>query len=667
MCGIAGIIKRKPSNQPLNKYIEKMTQTMAHRGPDDEGYLLSGSEQIYTCGGNDTFQQAWGNTLPWFCENRVSEMTEPVNLAFGHRRLSVIDTTANGHQPMCSPDQRYWIVLNGEIYNYIEIRNELLALGHSFIGNSDTEVLLHAYQTWSSGCLNKLDGMWSFVIYDRFEKTLFGSRDRTGVKPLYYFLDEAYLCFASEPKALLSLPFIHREVDTEALAAYFMLDRIDFEGKTLYSQIKELQPAHCFTYDLKTHQFAIEKYYSLSFNKHFGKFNSHTAQGYISETRNHLFDSVEKRLRSDIPVGFCLSGGIDSTAIVSMARELLMQGKAGSLPDGQIIAFTAVNDDKITDERAWAEKVVQKSGIKWVKTTCEANGLLARLPEIIKYQDAPLISTTTYAQFKTMESVAEHGIRVVIDGQGGDELFAGYVPFYTAQYLDFIRNGQFGKWFHEIGHQHNSPYSLKLFGSALLKMAFEKGLPQSVKSNLAMRFKPELPYLFPEVIEPFRNHLPLSRILSTKGINELLAEYYSGPFLKNLLRWEDRCSMRFSVESRTPMADDVHLAEYVFNLPGSYKIHEGWSKYLLRQSMKDIMPAEITLRTDKKGFSTPESKWLQQINRQMFEQINQLPDPIGLIDRKKLLIDWDAIFSQNNMNLHLLTFKYLNYLIWVNQ
>jgi asparagine synthase (glutamine-hydrolysing) len=330
----------------------------------------------------------------------------------------------------------------------------------------------------------------------------------------------------------------------------------------------------------------------------------------------------------------------------------------------RLTAFTAVNSEKAADESKWAKKVVDKYGMKWIKAECTSNNLIELLPEIIYYQDAPLVSTSTYAQFKVMEAAKEQKIQVLIDGQGGDELFGGYPPFYTSLYLELIRNARFSHLINEINYLKNSSFSLGIFSFSSIKILNEAFVPNFIRPFWAGIIRPEAKYFEGNFWKEHSQSMTLSKEYTAQPLNELLAEYFSGYYLKNLLRWEDRCSMRFSIESRTPFSDDLPLIEKCFSIPSIFKIHDGWNKSLLRNSMTGILPNEIQFRSDKMGFTTPQNIWLQESNAIMKKMIAQLPDKSNFVNKDKLLKNWKIIYSDRNEKLKSFTFRYLNYLLW---
>ena len=438
MCGIAGIVNINKIEAPFHLYIEQMTDAIKHRGPDDAGFFIhSHTNEFIIAGNDDTASKTWDSNYLYTPKQHIKNAHLNCKIAFGHRRLSVIDVSAAGHQPMCNTNQDIWLVLNGEIYNYIELRSELELLGCRFITQSDTEVLLMAYEIWGSNCLLKLNGMWSFVLFDKRKNIIFGSRDRTGVKPLYYFHNKSVFCFASEIKALCAIPIVETGIHEQSAFNHLVFSEVERNGETFFENIFELAPSQFFTFDLASNSLEKQTYFTLNVNSKLEAFSYSNNKQYVEHIKHLSFEAVRKRLRSDIPLGFCLSGGIDSSSIVCMADELRKKNNIAGIGD-RLIAFTAINNVTATDEAVWAEKVVSKLGIEWVKAECTAADLIQQLPQMVYYQDSPLVSTSTYAQYKVMEAASQRNIQVLIDGQGGDELFAGYVPFYTALYLNFI-------------------------------------------------------------------------------------------------------------------------------------------------------------------------------------------------------------------------------------
>ncbi|MDP4267242.1 MAG: asparagine synthase (glutamine-hydrolyzing) [Bacteroidota bacterium] len=663
MCGITGIIKLNNIDLDLAFTVKKMTDCIKHRGPDDEGFVFPDNNPAIVAFGKDTIAEARNREFKYSPDKNIDEINPDSRVALGHRRLSIIDLSPIAHLPMCCNDENIWITYNGEIYNYIELRNELSALGYRFKTSGDTEVLINAYKEWGKDCLNKLNGMWAFVIYDKQKNLIFGSRDRFGVKPFYYYKDDKILAFASEHKALLKIACLNTGVNQKAVFKHLFMSQVEQFDQGFFENIYELQPSHFFTLDLNSNNFEVKRYYTLKVN-YSDIFDESKTKDYVSNIQNLILNSISLRLRSDVPVGFCLSGGLDSSTIVSAAYNINKEKALPKFSSG-LNVFTAINESHEFDEREWAEKVVNDFSLIWHKVQCSHCDLLDLLPSIIYHQDIPLLGTSTFAQNKVMKFASETGIKILLDGQGGDELFCGYVPFYISQYFDLIRKLKFGLLSSEMKNIGNSPTNFNLIIKGFIKSAVDIFIPNAIYHSLIRNTKNYLQYSNPDFWVTNSEDANFSGDYKLQGLNESLNHYFTGNYLKNLLRWEDRCSMQYSIESRTPFADDINLIEYVFNIPGTYKIQKGWSKYLLRESMSKYLPSTITYRKDKLGFSTPQQRWLQEINQSMKLIICETEDKDHFINKHKVLKEWDNVFSNNKLSKTQDFFwRYMNYLIW---
>lgn len=583
MCGIAGIVwnqERYKEKEMFNRVIKDLTNALLHRGPDDEGFFFD------------------------------------KNLAFGHRRLAIIDLTESGHQPMLysGKNGQYVITYNGEIYNYIELKNELKRDGYVFNSNTDTEVILASYDKWGFDCLEKFNGMWSFVIYDKGRKILFGSRDRFGVKPLYYYFQDDIFSFASEIKALLKLPFYKPQINEKAVFKYFVFGADEELNESFFKKIYSLQPSHAFTFDLESFKLKVWQYYRINYNTEYERFDQRKLQRYCGDIRRLIFDAVEIRLRSNVPVGSCLSGGLDSSTIVCVVNQILKTKKVDSIGERQK-AFTASYKNENIDESNWASIVVKHTGASWFQTFPTSKELMDDLEDLIYYQEIPFGSTSIYAQYRVMKLARENGIKVLLDGQGGDELFAGYTVLYPSFFYELIRK-DIKQLIIELRSIKNSPLSAShiqnialFFGAKVLSKYLGENVINYIARNTTFKI---LDLLQDDFLEQNRYEIKSIAGNLPESLNENLFELATGAGLRSLLKYEDRNSMRFSIEARTPFSDDINLIEYVFSIPSSYKIHNGWSKFLLRNSMKGILPDQITHRKDKIGFATPEAIWLKE-------------------------------------------------------
>ena len=554
MCGICGIIEFKNKKADALQ-VRLMMQAMKHRGPDDEGVF---SEE---------------------------------NVALGFVRLSIIDLSPAGHQPMFSSDNRYVVVYNGEIYNYLELREELKVSGHVFKTNTDTEVLLAAYTEWGAKCLDRFNGMWAFVIYDRTEKTIFASRDRFGIKPFYYYFDDERLIFASEIPPILKAWNQRIEADQQVIFDYLVFNRTDQTEATFFKGIKKLQHGHnllinsCPEPNVAS-RMSPAKWYDLRSNL---KQPFKTPQEY----KEALSESVGLRLRSDVPVGVCLSGGIDSSSIVSTL--LKDHGKQ------DLNTFSAVYEKGQNGDESDFIGTYKDEVFRMFFTHPTAGTLEKDLAGYIRAQTEPLPTTGPYAQFKVMELARQHVV-VTLDGQGADEQLAGYHYFFGFFFKDLLRSGKIVKLTDEIIHYmmiHHSWYGLK----SMLYFLLPKGLRTRARIN-------QKGYLNRSFINEFKTSNRISgNLYGSVSLHEALIDHFEFK-LEHLLKWEDRNSMWFSVESRVPFLD-YRLVERTLSLPATDVIRKGMTKHFLREAMKSIVPEKIRLRMDKVGFETPEAEWFR--------------------------------------------------------
>lgn len=546
MCGITGIVNFKSQNVQKSN-IDTMMAQMKHRGPDDEGT---------------------------FIENSVG---------FGFVRLSILDLSPAGHQPMFSHDERYVIIFNGEVYNYIEIREELKHK-FTFKSGSDTEVILAAYQEWGEACLERFNGMFALAIYDRETSNLFAARDRFGIKPFYYYLDENQFIFASEIKSILPL-LDKNEPNDKIIFDYLLFNRTDHSEETFFKGIKKMN--HGSYIKISNNELVEAKWYNLA--DKIGVEKSITPKEY----RELFKDSIRLRLRADVPVGVSLSGGIDSSCIVSSVISDF------ELKD--LNTFSAVyGKNEKSDE---SEFIDEYKGI--VKNmffiTPDSDSFFNDFDSFIDAHNEPVPDIGPYAQFKVMELASDH-VTVTLDGQGADEQLAGYHYFYGSYYLELIKKMKLLKLVKEnffYLKKHSSLNSIRFFIYYLL--------PSSVQNRLGSQ-------KFPSIDKEFFNRFKKSsdvnqKLYNPKNLNELLFQHFEFK-LEHLLRWEDLNSMHFSIESRVPFLDH-RLVEATLSSPSNQKIHKGETKHILRKAMEDILPSKIANRKDKKGFSNPREKWFR--------------------------------------------------------
>jgi asparagine synthase (glutamine-hydrolysing) len=645
MCGIAGIAFLERKNTSIKEAVYSMSRTIAHRGPDDEGFALFNEKQVHVLGSSHTQQRVFDAGLFFTPKERIETADSGHSfVALAHRRLSILDLSPSGHQPMCRKQSDNWITFNGEIYNYIEIRKELEQAGFTFETQSDTEVILAAYEKWGTDCVKKFNGMWSFVIFDRQKNQLFASRDRFGVKPFYYYFKDGIFCFASEQKAICQLPFVETSINKKAVYDFLAYNEEEYEEEGFFKNILELFPSTNLLLDLHTKELKKESYYSLEIQSAFEDFSESQYRQYIQETKNLFMDSIRLRLRSDVPVGCCLSGGIDSSAIAGAMN--ILQGNEG------LHLFSAVFPHESIDESKWAKLVAGSTKSTWHTITPDGNKLFDELQNLVYCQDIPLWSTSTYAQFKVMELVKQNNIKVVLDGQGGDELFAGYTPYFSYYWNEIAANKSGAAAIKELQKKGKLSKEAVFWLKENAKkkdrglLAGLKNLKRQQKSYLSKKFAGDYG----------------KRVESPKAntLNEILQQEFVNTRLKLYLKCEDRCGMWHSVESRTPFADDLPMIENTFKIAGSYKLHNGVSKSLLRDATKELLPKAIYERKDKMGYVTPNNKWLSENKSKIKELLHK--DLGEYIDLKKLHATIDQLSDKQHEQT--IVFKALTFSVW---
>ena len=566
MCGIAGICRADQRPVQLSQ-LEAMAELLRHRGPDDQGIYQKG----------------------------------PAGLAF--RRLAILDLSPAGHQPMTNEDGTLWLVFNGEIYNYRSLVTELEAAGHAFRSRSDTEAILHAYEQWGQDCVQHFNGMFAFALWDERRQQLFAARDRFGIKPFYYHANGERFIFASEIKALFADAATPRRVNDERLTDYLVYGYLDHTAETLFADIRQLPPAHRLV--LRQGQMHIQRYWDLDPAQRLDDLSDQAASARLHEL---FFDSVRLHLQSDVPLGTCLSGGLDSSAIVcATARLLDADGVDRAMIGERQRTFTASFEDPAFDERRFAREVIAQTGAQPFFAFPQAEALNELLPDLIWHQEEPFGSTSIVAQWYVMQLAGQQGIKVMLDGQGSDEIFAGYHPFFSGLWANQLRRADFAGLSRELEGfrgRHGAPPRILLTGALGLclpaawrgRIQRSRGRTQPAWLGQALADR-ERPWL--EMPAPYRD--PLRR---------QMYQYLTTLHLPSLLHYEDRNSMAFSIEARVPFLDH-RLVEFAFALPARFMLRAGETKWLLRQALADVLPPAIAQRQDKMAFGTPEAAWLR--------------------------------------------------------
>src|SRR6476620_8171896 len=561
MCGIAGIVSHNKGLVSQER-ITAATATLIHRGPEHEGYYIN----------------------------------EEQTIALGHRRLSIIDLSPGASQPLHYAD-RYHIVFNGEIYNYIELKKQLADKGFTFNTDSDTEVILAAYAAFGKKCVHEFDGAFSFAIWDEKTSELFAARDRFGEKPFFFYYDGEQLAFASEMKALWKMG-IEKDVNRTMLYNFLSIDYTTNPGdpaETFYNNIYKLPAASSLNYSLEKKELQTEKYWNLYPNVN----EEVKVKDAIDQFTSLLTESVRKRLRSDVAIGTSLSGGLDSSSIVSICEEWVTNQYTHK-------CFTACFPGFEKDERSYAQTVAAQFGLQHYLSSFEDSEIPGLMDKVMEHQEEPFSSASPLVQYKVYQLAKQQGVTVLLDGQGADEILGGYHKYYKWYWLELFRQGELGN-----SGELKAAKSLGIKDTLGIKEKIAAYFPE-LSMSLLQSQKAKHSWHQPDLDEDFAFSNKRNLYYSTPALLDLNSALYFNTFmhgLEELLRLADRNSMAHSVEVRLPFLNH-QLVEFLFTLPSDFKINQGWTKWILRKSMEPKLPSAITWRKDKVGLEPPQQQWM---------------------------------------------------------
>jgi asparagine synthase (glutamine-hydrolysing) len=604
MCGIFGIASNTTRGIDP-EFLWFGTHRVRHRGPNDWGFV-----SLVPAGKQSRPSLQWR----FWGERRQAHS---YRLGLGSRRLNILDLSKAGSQPMNLPGTDTWIVFNGEIYNFLELRAELSA-EYQFISKADTEVLLAAYNKWGSNCLARLNGMFAFAIWDGARRRLFLARDRFGEKPLYYSYDRDRFIFGSELKQFLEDREFSREIDLSALADFLLLSLQDHDERTFLRNVKQLPPAHFLEWISDTGELRGPFRYWIP--EIAADLDTSRDREFQQKFPALLQDSIRLRLRSDVPVGICLSGGLDSTTICTLASSQM------HAPDS-LSAYTMAFPGTSEDESVPAAQVAALAKVRQVSATMDASSLWSNLHEFVSLQDGPTGGASNLASWQVFQAARADGCIVLLNGQGGDELFAGYDKFFFFWFQNLLTHG------HWMRFAENMACYLQMNG--LSKWNFAEGrryFPQFLRKRVLGMWQFSLP--------EFRQHAT-ERIENGKGssLNQRLWLDLSRFSLPCLLHWEDRNSMAVGTEARLPFLDH-RLVEAVLSTSAYTKLKSGYTKYALRDAMSHVLPPEICWQKQKHGFDTPARKWFKNdLAHQMEELLSKRAAPLENFLNTRLLAE----------------------------
>jgi asparagine synthase (glutamine-hydrolysing) len=628
MCGLFTVVNN--GNEKFN--IIEHLECIEHRGPDDFGW-------VNWADGHGEYSK----------ENKVISG----DLIQGHTRLSILDLSPLGWQPMKSDCERFSLVYNGEIYNFIELREELVNLGVKFNSHSDTEVLLKGLIQWQEALLPKLRGMFAFTFFDSLKKEVIIARDFFGIKPLFYAELVNGIAFSSEVQQLLLCAGVSSQEDNQMVYEYLINGASEHSGQSMYKDIKHFPAASYAKVRIGTNEkLSFKKYWQIDLTKAIKP----TFEEATKKVRELFLESVKLHMRSDVPLGAALSGGIDSSAIVCAVRHLY--------PQQELHTFSFIADDKKLSEEKWIDIVNKHVNAKVHKITATKEELVKDLDDLINTQGEPFGSTSIYAQYRVFKKANEQGITVMLDGQGADEMLAGYVLFQSTVLAKLIKQIRFFEAynFFRSCSQNTSSTSKYLFQTTVYEL-----MPAWL-GKIAKKFflkQKRIAWLSHDWVDTeVDDSKRYKRKKNTKvPLKAHLKSNLCDFGIPHLLRYEDRDSMRWSIESRVPFLH-VDLVEYLYSLPEEYLLNKnGVSKYIFREAMRGIVPDVILDRKDKVGFATPEKEWLTKMGDWVNDKLNSSHD-ITMLDHQELKREWQSVIK-GEVAFDFRCWRWLNLITWL--
>ena len=564
MCGISGIVNTDGSVVSKNE-IEQMNELISHRGPDGEGY---------------------------YCYK---------NLALGHKRLSIIDLSERGKQPMHYLDELV-ITYNGEIYNYIELKDELKIKGYEFFSNSDTEVILASYHCWGQKCVEFFNGMWSFAIFDKKKNIIFCSRDRFGIKPFYYSQIDKKFVFGSEIKQILNFHSSNK-LNKQILFDYLFMGFEEHSHETFFDNVFKLNPSHNLIYDLNIKEFQIIKFFELEINNRKGL----KPEIYSINLNKLLTDSIELRLRSDVKVGTCLSGGLDSSAIANIASKIYSDQN-----NKKFLAIHSKSIEEENDESKYARLVSEISNIDLHEIEPSTTDIKNSVDEVIYAQEEPFGGPSIFMQYFVMKKSNNIGCKVLLDGQGGDEVLLGYERYHAFHLGVLLRKLKFKKYINYV-------LKLKTHKFSLISLLLISILTISPKLYLFFRKK-----MVSKESKPKERYSTkhLNKIINFSDLRKNQINEIMHLNLPQLLKYEDKNSMKNSIETRLPFLD-YRLVSEIISVKPSIKLKSGFLKFLLRMILVGKLPDEFIWRTKKFAFEAPTNSWINENKSEMISEIKK--------------------------------------------
>jgi asparagine synthase (glutamine-hydrolysing) len=624
MNGLLTIYKKTDIATPeLQKLLNKGLETLSHRGSFRFSSYTSDRDLLHAASSGMT-----GRLIAGACA--TEQKTPPV--AFGDGDLLFFDGRLLNHAELCK------------------------TLSLEAARTNDPEIVRQLIRREGCDGFKRLKGYWSSIYIDAGNKVIYGARDHFGCKPLFFCNSNAQFSIASESRTLYALFDDIRSINRRTVTDYLLWGNIGRQDQYFFNDIHSIEPSHFVQYDLKSNRLTIGRYYTLPYN-HSKESYRHDLEKTYTEKFSDLFaHSVQKNMQlTDGSLAIGVSGGMDSSSLICQAKK--------SDPQREIIAYTTT-DNYDGGEACWAEKVIRHTGVEWKKVVCTSDNMLESLPKANRVHHIPLYNASSVAQYRMMEEISKQGQTVFMDGQGGDEMLGGYQDYFPLWLQSLRKNGEWRNWRHELSQVGNAGMSTKELVVRRLKLwakahyYYPEKLAQQKRKPLYDSLMP------PEREQYFKSPSPLPEI-KKEILNDALFESYT-TFLGNILRWGEHSAASFGIECMMPFSDNPDLTEFTFSVPSSYKIRDGWNKYLQRKAMAGTVPDEIRWRKQKMGFYIPEQNWLNEMNRALFDGIRNMKDPEECIHQKYMTENWNRLYTPANLLFQRFSFRCYSYLLWRN-
>ncbi|MDR1181870.1 MAG: hypothetical protein LBL13_07825 [Bacteroidales bacterium] len=628
MNGLFSIIeKEKVSSSLITELTGCALQKLSHRGDSGEKIFI-------------------------FDEKQIVNADNPDALAL----FSIATCFSTGEkEKYCATKGNVWMIFEGKLFNRKHLMETIHLSNSENTCTFDIDVVIELFIQKGMDAFALFEGYWSLIAVNMSEQKIYAARDHFGNRPLYYCKTNTQFGIASDSRTLFSTLKDAGKINRNAVFDYLLWGDSTKHRQNFFADIHELHASSCLIYSLNDNSFEEQPYYVLPYKNCKGGYNKYEEPFYIDKIRQLVFDSVADNISNNNKIAVGLSGGVDSSTLLCSVKKFN--------PDIRITAFTST-DLYDGGETFWAEKVVKHTNVEWIKVSCTSQQILEQLGEVNKKQNIPVFSTSSVAQYKIMETIKSYGFDVVMDGQGGDELFGGYAVYFPPFLQSLRSQWMFKDWTREFLSAHHTDISCKDMTLRRIKILLKKYYYHG--KRLAKKVKP-VEYELLNKAYKTDNLLQSNHVEKVKTVlNDYLYESYA-LFLPHVLRWGECSAASFGMDCVMPFSNSLKLAEYVFSVPSTFKIHNGWNKYLLRSSMTGIVPDEIQWRKQKFGFYVPEKKWLNEIGDQIKEQICQLTDADAFVDKESLIKNWERLYTFSNYSFQQFVFRYYSYLLWRNE